>query len=346
MSAAPSSHLDRVGVSATDTNVAAGKAGAASAGHGDCRAHAHGGHGGEHAGAPTRALLLTLALTLGYAAVEAAMAFWSGSLSLLADAGHMVTDAGALGLSLAAARIALRPRSATKTYGYRRAEVLGAFINASVMLVIALSILVEAGRRMHTPQSIHGHGMLYTALVGLVVNVVAVLILARSGGTSLNVRSALLHVAGDALGSVAAIVAGGCVVLFGFALADPLASAVISVVLVVGSLRLLREAAGVLMEGAPAGLDPLVITRTLLETPGVHAVHDLHLWCLTPSEPMLTAHVVLTPAAHGTDVAKRVGDRLRALHGIEHVTIQPEAPQGTLVTLRVPDPSGKAPKKA
>lgn len=273
------------------------------------------------------------------------MALWSGSLSLLADAGHMLTDAGALGLSFVAARIALRPRSPTKTYGYRRAEVLGALANASAMLVISLLIFAEAVRRLSAPLAVHGEGLLYTALCGLLVNVIAVLILSRSGGSSLNVRSALLHVAGDALGSVAAIAAGASVVLFDFPLADPLASMLIAVVLVVGSLRLLREAAEVLMEGTPAGIDPRRVTHTILETPGVRAVHDLHLWCLTPAEPMLTAHVVLTPTAHGTDVARRVGERLRAAHGLSHVTIQPESPEADLVTLRLPDGPDKPRKK-
>ncbi len=269
------------------------------------------------------------------------MAIWSGSLSLLADAGHMITDSGALVLSLAAARIALRPRSAKNTFGYRRAEVMGALINSSAMLGISIFIVVEALERLHAPHAIRATGLLYTAVCGLGVNLLAGFILARAGGESLNVRAALLHVAGDALGSVAAIVAGACILLFDFPLADPLASLVIALVMSVGSLRLMREASDVLMEGTPAGIDPELLSRTIAETPGVAEVHDLHVWCLIPTEPMLTAHVVLTPAAHGTDVAKRVGERLHSLHGVEHVTIQPEPPERSLVALRVPAPKKK-----
>lgn len=273
-------------------------------------------------------------LTIGYGLFEMAMSFWAGSLSLLADAGHMLTDAGALVLSLAAARIAQRPRTVKNTYGFRRAEVMGALINSSSMLVISVFIVVEAIARMQAPRVVHGTGLLGTATCGLLVNVIAALILARASKDSLNVRSAMLHVIGDALGSVAAMGAGVCVVLFDFSLADPIASFLISLVMFVGSLRLLREAAEVLMESTPAGMDPELLTRTILETPGVSAVHDLHVWCLTPAEPMLTAHVVLTGSAHGTDVAKRVGERLHSLHGVDHVTIQPEAPEQELVSLR------------
>lgn len=261
------------------------------------------------------------------------MGVWTGSLALLADAGHMLTDSGALALSLVVARIGQRPRSRNMTYGYRRAEVLGALANAATMLGISLFILVEAFRRIQAPVRVEGDGLLYTAIFGLLLNLVAALILSRGHAHDLNVRSALLHVMGDALGSVAAILAGVCVKL-GYPLADPIASLLISVVLGLGSVRLMREAADVLMEATPSEVDVRALERTILETPGVSAVHDLHVWALTPGEPMLTAHVVLTPAAHGTDVAKRVGDRLSYLHGLNHVTIQPEPPAPELVPLR------------
>lgn len=261
------------------------------------------------------------------------MGVWTGSLALLADAGHMVTDAGALALSLVVAKIGQRPRSRNMTYGYRRAEVLGAFANAATMLGISLFILIEAVRRVQNPPEVEGDGLLYTAIFGLLLNLVSAWVLSRGHKHDLNVRSAFLHVMGDALGSVAAITAGICVKA-GFPLSDPLASLAISVVLGVGSVRLLREAADVLMEATPAEVDVASLERTILETPGVAAVHDLHVWALTPGAPMLTAHVVLTPAAHGTDVAKRVGDRLSRMHGLNHVTIQPEPPAPELVPLR------------
>ncbi len=270
------------------------------------------------------------------------MGFWSGSLALLADAAHMLTDAAALGLSLVAARVAARPRSASKTYGYRRAEVIGALVNASAMIVLSLFVVVEASKRLYAPPAIRGEGVLFTALCGLVVNLIAAFVLADSARSSLNVRAALLHVIGDALGSVAAIIAGACMWWFGIAVADPLASMAISALLLVGSVQVLREATDVLMEGTPPEHATAEIERTILDTPGVHAVHDLHVWCVTPTEPVLTAHVVLTPAAHGTDVAKRVGERLQGIHGLGHVTIQPEAPAPELVALRLPTPKKKA----
>ena len=281
-------------------------------------------------------LATALGLTLSYSLIEAIMGIWTGSLALLADAGHMVTDAGALGLSLLVARIGMRPRSPSMTYGYRRAEVLGALVNAATMLGISLFILIEAVRRLQAPPELRGTGLLYTAALGLLLNLVTAFLLARGHAHShdLNVRSALLHVLGDALGSVAAIVSGVCVLRFNFTLADPLASIAIAIVLGIGSIRLLREAADILMEATPAEVDVAALERTILETPGVAGVHDLHVWCLTPRQPMLTAHVVLTQAAHGTDVAKRVGERLSSAHSIDHVTIQPEPPAPLLVPLR------------
>lgn len=334
----PSLHVGPVVQELTggQVRIARGHGQSAGRGHGG---HAHGGHSGGHSHggaltAPTHLLGLTLLITLGYAVVEAAVGFWSGSLSLLADAGHMVTDSGALLLSLVVARIALRPRSERKTYGYRRAEVVGALANAATMLVISVVILIEAIQRFAAPRPVDGHSLFLTALGGLLVNLVAAFLLSR-GGSDLNVRSALLHVIGDALGSVGALVAGLCVTYFGFVQADPIASAAIAVVLGIGSIRLLREAGDVLMESTPTDLDIKELERTILDTPGVRGVHDLHVWCLTPKEPMLTAHVVLKPSAHGTDVAKRVGDRLQSLHGLTHVTIQPEPPAPELVPIRL-----------
>jgi cobalt-zinc-cadmium efflux system protein len=298
--------------------------------HGDHHGHHHHHHG---ANASTPILASALGLTLAYSAVEAVMGLWTGSLALLADAGHMVTDAAALGLSLVVARIGQRPRSATMTYGYRRAEVIGALANAATMLGISVFILIEAARRLHAPAAIEGDGLLYTAIGGLLMNLVAALLLSRGHAHDLNVRSAFLHVLGDALGSMAAIVAGVCVKL-NLPLADPIASLLIAVVLGVGSLRVLREAADVLMEATPSEVDVMALERTILETPGVSAAHDLHVWCLTPGQPMLTAHVVLKPGSHGTDVAKRVGERLRQQHGLDHVTIQPEPPPPDLIPLR------------
>lgn len=299
--------------------------------------HGHGhGHGKPRdRDSPKRALTFALVLTLGFSVAEVVVGLWSGSLALLADAGHMVGDSGALAMSLVIAVIAARPRSRRKTYGYRRAEVLGALLNALALVAIVVWIVVEALERLEAPRQVKGLGMLGTAVLGLGVNVAAAWVLATRGGGGINVRGALLHVLGDALGSVAAIVAGLFIVLAGWRLADPIASLVIATLILVGAVRLLRETTHVLMEGAPEGLDVHDLEATILETPGVSDVHDLHVWALTPGEPMLTAHVVIEEGEHGTQIVRQVAERLHKAHGLDHVTIQPEPPEAKLVRLRI-----------
>ncbi len=258
--------------------------------------------------------------------VEVVVGLWAGSLALLADAGHMLNDATALGVALLAARIARRPRSPRKTYGYRRAEVLGALLNASMLLVAAGVVVSEAIERLEAPPAVRGFGVVVIGVLGLLVNLAAAWLLARGHDGSINVRAALFHVAGDALGSVAALLAGLAIELWGWRLADPIASMAIAVLLVVGSVRLLLETTHVLMEGIPPGLDPRAVERTIAETPGVAEVHDLHLWALTPQTPVLTAHVVIEPGEHGVEVVRRVVERVERCHGIGHVTVQPERP--------------------
>jgi cobalt-zinc-cadmium efflux system protein len=296
--------------------------------------HAHHGHAHIGPGTPRRALAVALGLTAAFMGVEVAVGLWSGSLSLLADAGHMLSDATALVASLIVAHIAARPRSPRNTYGYRRAEVLAALLNAGLLAIAAVAIVREAYDRFAAPPLVHGHGMLATAAGGLVVNLLAAWILHREGGGGLNVRSALFHVLGDALGSVAAMVAGVIVLSTGWRFADPLASLGIAVLLGYGVWHLVREATGVIMEAAPAHLDTLALEAAIRAMPGVASVHDLHVWSLTAGAPMLTAHVVLTHGAHGTDVARGVSEMLRERFHIDHATIQPEAPEAALVPLR------------
>ena len=294
------------------------------------------GHGHGHARpTPRRALTIALVLTLGFSVAEVVGGILTGSLALLADAGHMIGDSGALAMSLVIAMVAARPRSREKTYGYRRAEVLGALLNALALVGICVWITTEAVGRIQAPPDVEALGMLVVATLGLGVNVIAAWVLATRGGGGINVRGAMMHVLGDALGSVAAIVAGVFLLSFGWRMADPIASLVIAVLILVGGVRLLRETTHVLMEGTPEDLDVHDLEHTILGTPGVSDVHDLHVWALTPGEPMLTAHVVIEPGTHGTQVARHVGQRLRQNHGIDHVTIQPEPPDGALVTLRL-----------
>jgi cobalt-zinc-cadmium efflux system protein len=280
-------------------------------------------------------LVLALGVTAGFMVVEATVGFISGSLALLADAGHMLADAGALALALAAQRFASRQRTDRSTFGFRRAEVLAAFVNGMALAGVAVLILKEAVERWLAPRAIDGHAILLTAICGLVVNLLSAAILMRGQRDSINVRAAFAHVLSDALGSVAAIGAGVAVTLFGYYRADPLLSAGIAVLVAVSGFRILRETAGILLEAAPPNLDVVAIERTIRECPGVAEVHDLHVWRISERFDALTAHVVLARGQHGTDVCRAVAERLRAAHGLDHVTIQPEPPRpDDLVNLR------------
>lgn len=294
-------------------------------------------HSHEPAGDTTgrRALTISLVLTGTFMLVEVGIGFWSGSLSLLADAGHMLNDTAALGLSLVVAAIALRPRTTKHTFGYRRAEVMGALINAAALGVAGGLIVVEAIERLvGGTHHVEGFWLLVTAALGLCVNLISAWILATRGGGSINVRAALFHVLSDALGSVAAIVAGGLVLALGWTIADPIASLAIACLILYGAFRLLKDTTHVLMEGAPEGLDVALLEKTIAETEGVAEVHDLHVWSLVPGEVLLSAHVVIAQHTHGTDVARLVAERLAREHGIDHATIQPEAPEPEPISIR------------
>jgi cobalt-zinc-cadmium efflux system protein len=270
-------------------------------------------------------LILALILTGSFLVVEVVAGLLSGSLALLSDAGHMLTDAGALGLALWAQSLGTRPRSDRKTFGYRRAEILAAAANGIVLGITALAVIVEAVRRFASPPHIDGRAMLVVATVGLVVNLFAFWNLSRGAAHNLNLRAATAHVLADAAGSVAAIVAAALILAFGWTLADPITSILISVLIIVGSWHLLRDATNVLMEGAPAAIDVAALERLTRETPGVCGVHDLHVWSIVEDAPVITAHVLLEPGAHGVEVARDVGRRIEESVGRAHVTVQPEA---------------------
>lgn len=304
----------------------------------------HHHHGHHHHAAPARPhaetaathgwvshhrLTVALGLTSTFLVVEVVAGFISGSLALLSDAGHMLTDAGALGLALWAQSLRARPRSDQKTFGYRRAEILAAAANGIVLGITAIAVIVEAVRRFSAPPLIHGALMLSVASVGLGINLLSAWILSRGGAHDLNLRAAAAHVLADAAGSVAAIVAAGAILAFGWTLADPIGSIAISLLILYGGWRLLREATHVLMEGTPAGVDVAAIERLVCATPGVREVHDLHVWSIVGDAPVITAHVLLEPGAHGVEVARDVGRRIEDRVGGAHVTVQPEAPSPT-----------------
>lgn len=293
-------------------------------GHGG---HGHGGHGHGSGSAPRRALALALALTTGFMIVETVAGFVANSLALLADAGHMLADAGALLLALIAQAIAARPRGQRKTYGYRRAEVLAAFVNGIGLAVIAVLVMKEAVGRWFEPVKIQGSLMLKTAIAGLVVNLLVAFILMKGRKDNINLRAAFAHVLFDALGSAGAIAAGLSVVLLGWIGADAVLSAGISILVAVSGYRILKETTEVLLEAAPKHLPLEEIQQTILECPGVAEVHDLHVWRISEGFDTLTAHVVLRGNHHGTEVCRSIARRLRDDHGLTHVTIQPEAPR-------------------
>jgi cobalt-zinc-cadmium efflux system protein len=292
--------------------------------------HHHHDESGHHHGAPAsdvprRRLVIALCLTASFLVVEVVAGFLSGSLALLSDAGHMLTDAGALGLAIWAQALGTRPRSGSKTFGYRRAEILAAAANGIVLGIAAIAVIVEAVRRFSSPPHIQGTPMLVVAVVGLAINLAAAWILSRGSGNDLNLRAVTAHVMADAAGSMAAIVAAALILLFGWTIADPITSIVISALILYGAWRLLRDATHVLMEGTPTGIDVAALERLTCETAGVHEVHDLHVWSLVGDAPVITAHVVLKPGAHGVEVARDVGRRIEEKVGHAHVTVQPEA---------------------
>jgi cobalt-zinc-cadmium efflux system protein len=283
-------------------------------------------HGAELRALPGRRLLWALMLTATFLVVEVVAGLVARSLALLSDAGHMLTDSGALVLALYAQSLAARQRTGRRTFGYRRAEILAALVNGTVLTITAVAIIVEAVRRLRAPPEVLGGPMLAVAVGGLVVNLLAAWILARGGPMNVNVRAATAHVLSDAAGSAAAIIAALFVIGPGWTIADPIVSVVISILILIGGWRLVRESVDVLMEGVPANLDLKEIERVIRDTPGVAGVHDLHVWAISEGLPVVTVHVVLGADQHGTEVAQAVSDRVQSLAGIAHVTVQPEAP--------------------
>lgn len=284
--------------------------------------HVHDHHGHDHHHTAPSALAFALGLTAIFLVVELVGGLLTGSLALLADAGHMASDVGALAVAMAAARIAARPPDHTQTMGYQRAEVLGAALNGGALAVIAVWIAVEAVGRLAVPGHVHAEPMVAIAAVGLVVN--AVVAWRLHGGEDLNRRAAFLHVLGDLLGSVGAITAGVLVWAFDFQLADPLISLGLAALLLVGSARVLGETSRVLMQAAPADADLPAIEQAILAVDGVVGIHALHVWSLRPGEDVVTVHVVVCTGTPVEAACASVRSTVHALRPDAHVTVQPE----------------------
>jgi cobalt-zinc-cadmium efflux system protein len=292
-------------------------------------AHVH-DHRETAAGRSRGALIGALAITGGFLLVEAAGAALTGSLALAADAGHMLTDVGGLGLALFATWIATRPPTPAKTYGYYRVEILAATVNALLLLAVAGLILVEAYQRLRTPREVLGAPMLAIAVAGLAANLVALWLLRRDARGSLNVRAAYLEVLGDALSSVGVIVAALVVMSTGVTLVDPLVSALIALFIVPRTWRLLMQAVNVLLEGTPAHLDLGEIESAMVQVRGVRRVHDLHVWTLTSGREAMSAHVVVDDVRESERLLEALHAVLHARFGIDHTTIQLDIEQAVL----------------
>lgn len=257
--------------------------------HGEGHKHKH-GHGLGHSHGSGRILLYSLLFTMAFALVEAVGGWWSGSLALLSDAGHMLTDSSALGIGALAAWLARWPASRMHSFGLQRAEVLGALINAVLMIGVVVAIVAAAIMRLGDPAPVAGLPVMVIAIIGLGVNLIIAAMLMRSEQT-MNVRGALLHVFGDMLGSVAALAAGIVILITGWTPIDPILSLLVSALIGFSALRLLREVVHVLMEGVPRDVDATEVVTALAEVKGVCSVHDLHIWSLSSSQNALSAHV-------------------------------------------------------
>ena len=288
-------------------------------------------------------LIWALALTASFLVIEVTGALWTGSLALLADAGHMLADVGGLSLSLLAIWFARKPPTPAHTYGYFRMEILAALANGVVLFGVAAFILYEAYRRLWAPPEILAGPMLVIAILGLGVNVVGMWLLHGGAGESLNLRGAYLELLSDALGSLGVILAAVIIKTTGFLLADPVLSAVIGLFILPRTWGLMQQAVHILMEGVPPHLDLGEIEAAVRAAHGVRAVHDLHVWTLTSGKDALSAHVLVEDLSDGQHVLGDLQELLRDRFGIEHSTIQLETDRSPLIQLRSEAPPGRPP---
>jgi cobalt-zinc-cadmium efflux system protein len=266
------------------------------------------------------AIALAINLALVVAGVAGALVF--DSVALLADAGHVLSDVAAIAIGLAAAAMAARPATGRRTFGFGRTEVLAAFVNGLTLVAVAVFVFIEAIGRFSDPPDVEGLGVLVVGLVGLLGNVLATAVLAAGDRTDLNLEGVLRHSAADALGSIGVVVSGAIVLATGWAYADPIAGVAIGALILAGSWGLVRDAADVLMEAAPAGLDVEEIGRAMAAVPGVREVHDLHVWTVTSGFPALAAHVRTQPDEDVDEVRHRVETMLHERFDIHHTTLQ------------------------
>nr|WP_295971568.1 cation diffusion facilitator family transporter [uncultured Bacillus sp.] len=293
-------------------------------GHHHGHQHAHHGHSHGHTG-NKKALFSAFLLISLFMIVEVIGGVVTNSLALLSDAGHMLSDAVALGLSFFALQLGEKKASQSKTFGYRRFEIIAASLNGLALILIALYILYEASQRFLNPPEVQSSGMLVISIIGLIVNIAAArMLMGGDKDENLNVRSAFLHVIGDMLGSIGAIVAALFMIFFGWSLADPIASVVVAILIMVSGWRVTKDSFHILMEGAPDQFDLDDVKSELLTIPHVIEVHDLHIWSITSGMPMLSCHIVIEAAGIHDTILLEAQTILHDHFGIEHSTLQVE----------------------
>jgi len=283
--------------------------------------HARHGHGSNR-----RRLTAVLALTFAYMLAEAIGGFLTNSLALLSDAGHMLADVASLVLALLALWFAARPVTTRKTYGYYRMEILAALANGAALVVISLLIFYEAFHRIKAPEDVKGFEVTLIAIGGLAVNAISAFVLHSASRENLNIRGAFLHVMGDALGSVGAIVAGVLIWRWGWTLADPLISVAMCLLIIYSSWQLIRESVNILLEGTPSHINIRAVVESMHKAPGVTDVHDLHVWTISSGMEALSAHVTVEPGVAHKTALEALQALLRSEFNIGHVTIQIESP--------------------
>lgn len=297
--------------------------------HDHASGHARGFGGGGTLGSLAFALVLNAAYTVG----EAVAGLATGSLALLADAGHNLSDVIALAIALGAAWLARRPPTLKRSFGFKRAEILAAFLNAITLVVIGALIVFEAIRRFENPPDVPGGWMVAVATVGVVINAAGAAAVYRRGGEDLNLRASFIHLAGDAAGSAAVIVAGLVILTTGFELADPIASLLLAALILWSAWGVLRDSTSILLEATPRGMDAGAIGHAITSMPGVTSVHDLHIWTITSGFDALSAHVLV---ARGEDCHARrreIQRMLRQTYGVEHTTLQVDHAPAELIQL-------------
>ncbi|WP_327143426.1 cation diffusion facilitator family transporter [Nocardia sp. NBC_01327] len=303
------------------------------AGHAHSHDHGHGHSHGASADSDKRWLAGALALIVAYMIGEVVVAVLSGSLALLSDAAHMLTDAASIVLALWAIRLAARPAAGRMTFGWKRVEILSAMANGATLLVLAAWLTFEAVRRLFDPPEVTGGLVLITALIGVVINLIATLMISRANRTSLNVEGAYQHILTDMYGFIATAVAGAVIMFTGFVQADVIATLIVVALMVKAGISLVRASSRIFLEAAPENLDPSVIGAAMAGRDHVVEVHDLHIWEITSGSPALSAHVLVEPGYDCHAVREDLAHFLAHDHHIDHATLQVDHAQSNILTL-------------